>query len=468
MFQTLSNKLSSVFAKLRGKTTLSEADVELVLKEIRLALLEADVHFSVAKDVCARIKEKAVGESIEKYLSAEQKVVKLVHDELVKIMGGAYAPLSLQAAPPVVIMMVGLQGSGKTTTSGKLAKLIKKEDKKSVLLVPADVYRPAAIEQLQTLGKQIDIEVYQSDPTQNPRDIAKNAYNYAKNKLIDVVIIDTAGRLQIDEALIQELKDIKSLTNPHEILLVVDAMTGQESVNVAKGFDEAVSITGLVLTKLDGDARGGAALSIHETTKKPIKFIGISEKLDGIEIFHPDRLASRILGMGDVLSLIEKAAKQTNEEDIIKMQKKMQKNDMDLEDFLSQLQMMKNMGDMSSIMGMMPGMDKLAGKVDPEKMAKEMKRTESIILSMTPKERRNPDILNGQRKKRIAKGAGTTNEAINNLLKQFFDMKKMMSQLNKMFGGKMGGAMMKGLGKLAGGLPGGIGGGFGKGLPFKF
>lgn len=455
MFEALSQKLEDTFKRLRGRGVLNKADVELAMKEVRLALLEADVNFKVVKEFCARVSEKAIGEDVLKSLSPGQQVIKLVHDELVHTMGSDASELNLKVSPPAVIMLVGLQGSGKTTTAAKLARLLRHDYKRSPLLVPADVYRPAAIDQLKSLGDKLEIPVFDSSVDQDPVQIAKNAYNYARDHNLDTVIIDTAGRLQIDKELMDELRQISNEVMPHEILLVADAMTGQEAVNVAQTFNENLEIDGLVLTKFDGDARGGAALSMRQVTGRPIKFIGVGEKADALEVFHPDRLASRILGMGDVLTLIEKTVKETNLEDALSLQEKIKKNSFTLEDFLSQMQMVKKMGDMGSLMDMIPGMGKLAKQVNPEDMNKEMKHIEAIILSMTRHERQNPAILNGSRRKRIARGSGRSVEEINRLLKQFLEMKKMMGKLSKMgMGGMMkmlGGAKgMSGLGKLFG------------------
>lgn len=441
MFQALQNKLENAFKKIRGRGSLSSSDIEIALKEVRMALLEADVNFKVAKDLCANIAAKAQGEEILKSLTPGQQVIKIVHEELSAILGGEAVELNLKVAPPAIIMLVGLQGSGKTTTCAKLARLLEHDYKRKVLLVPADIYRPAAIQQLKTLGKQLDITVYDSNSTTPPTQIASAALEYAKNHAFDCLILDTAGRLQIDELLMQELKDISQLIHPHEILLVADAMTGQESVNVATGFSQALPISGLVLTKLDGDARGGAALSMLAVTGKPIKFIGIGEKSDALEVFHPSRMSSRILGMGDVLSLIEKASREVNLEESLELQNKLKKNQFDLEDFLSQLNMLKRMGSLSSIAGMIPGLGKMMSQVNEEDSAREMKHVEAIILSMTPKERRNPGIINGSRRKRIAKGSGTQVEQVNRLLKQFLEMKKMISKFSK----------IPGLGKMMGG-----------------
>jgi signal recognition particle subunit SRP54 len=448
MFDSLQNKLESALRKIRGRSVLSKDDLDSTMKEVRMALLEADVNFKVAKDFCARVSEKALGEEVLKSLSPDQQVIKIVHSELVAMMGDAAVELNLKVAPPAIIMLVGLQGSGKTTTASKLARLVRDTYKKKPLLVPADTYRPAAIDQLKALGKNLGIEVFDSSADQDPVEIAKAGLEHATKRVFDVMILDTAGRLQIDQELMQELREISAAIQPHEILLVADCMTGQEAVNVAKGFDEALEIDGLVLTKLDGDARGGAALSMRAVTGKPIKFIGVGEKSDALEVFHPDRLASRILGMGDVLSLIEKATAQVSLEDSVNLQKKLQKNEFSFEDFLGQLKMIKKMGSISSIMGMIPGFDKMAKQVNPEHAEREMKRIEAIILSMTPKERRNPQIIDGSRRRRISKGSGTSVEEINRLLKQFLEMKKMMGKLSKMgLGGMLGG---KGLGALGG------------------
>lgn len=452
MFQALHNKLDSALKALRGRSTLSQKDIDDTIKAVRMALLEADVNFQIARDFCASVASKASLEQLSKSLSPDQQVIKLVHDELIALMGTGAEPLNLGVKPPAVIMLVGLQGSGKTTTAGKLAQYIKKELKRSPVLVPADVYRPAAIEQLKSLGARGGIPVYPSSADQDPVQIAKGAVSAALLGGHDTVIIDTAGRLQIDSELMRELQEICDAVEPHEILLVADAMTGQEAVNVAKGFDEALEIDGIILTKLDGDTRGGAALSMKAITKRPIKFIGLGEKADALEVFHPERMASRILGMGDVMSLIEKASKEFSAKDSEKLANKFKKNEFSLEDFLDQMRMMKRMGSISSIAGMIPGMGKVMEKVNQEDLDKEMKRTESIILSMTPEERRNHQILNGSRRKRIAMGSGTSPEAVNRLIKQFSEMKAMMTQLTK---GGLGG-LLKGLGGLGG--TGGLGG----------
>ena len=412
-----------------------------------MALLEADVNFKVAKDLCAKVAERAQSAEVLKSLTPDQQVIKLVHEELITAMGEGAVPLNTAVAPPAIILLAGLQGSGKTTTAAKLARLLKQQEKKSVLLVPADVYRPAAIQQLKTLGSGLGIPVFDSVASDGAITIAQKALAQARGTGVDVMIVDTAGRLQIDERLMDEMRQLASLLAPQEILLVCDAMTGQEAVNVAKGFDEALAITGLILTKLDGDARGGAALSMRAVTGKPIKFIGVSEKPDGLEVFHPDRLASRILGMGDVLSLIEKATQEISPEESLKSLDKMRRDQFGFAEFLEQLRMIRRMGSMSSLLGMIPGMDKMAGQIDPDKAEKDLKRIEAIILSMTPKERNNPAIIDGSRRKRIARGSGTSVEEINKLLRQFLDMKKMMKGMTKQLG-KLGGLN---LGSLMGG-----------------
>ncbi len=451
MFDSLQSKLQNAFKRIRGHSVIRPEDIELTMKEVKSALLEADVNFKVAKDFCARVGEKALGESVLKSLTPDQQIIKVVHEELIETMGREAATLQLNVSPPFVIMLVGLQGSGKTTTSSKLARLIRDEFKKRVLLVPADTYRLAAVEQLKTLGRSLGIDVFDSGEVKDPVEISKNAYEHAKSKMYDCIIIDTAGRLQVDSELMQELQEISAAVEPHEILLVADCMTGQEAVNVAKGFDQALEIDGLILTKLDGDARGGAALSMRAVTGKPIKFVGLGEKSDALEIFHPDRMASRILGMGDMMSLIEKAVKNVDLEETADLHKKLKKNEFSFEDFLSQLKMIKKMGSISSLISMMPGMDAISKKVDPEAAEKEMKHLEAIILSMTKKERRNPSIIDGSRRRRIAKGSGRTVEEVNRLLKQFLEMKKVMSKLSK---GGLGGltSMLggKGLGALQG------------------
>lgn len=449
MFDTLHTKLEAAFKRIRGKGVVTKDDIEATFKVVRMALLEADVNYKVAQQLCARVAERALGTDVLKSFTPDQQIIKLVQDELVDLMGGGAAEINLRAAPPVVIVLVGLQGSGKTTTVAKLGCWLKKERRRKPLLVAADVYRPAAIEQLQILGKQLDLTVYADADSSDPVKIAENARQYAAQRDFDTVIIDTAGRLQIDSELMMELEEICSAVFPHEVLLVADAMTGQEAVNVAKGFQERLRIDGLILTKLDGDARGGAALSMRAVTGCPVKFIGVGEKMDGLEVFHPDRLVSRILGMGDVLSLIEKASAQVDIEESLTLQKKIKKNKFDFEDFLSQMRMIKKMGSFSSLIGMIPGMGKIMKQVDPEQAESELRKIEAIILSMTPKERRNHGIINGSRRKRIANGSGTRVEDVNRLLKQFIEMRKMFTKLSKMgtgglmnmLGGKGGSAL---------------------------
>lgn len=431
MLGSFSEKLQLALKKIRGATVIHEKDLAETLKAVRLALLEADVHYQVAKDFCARVAEKAKGQDVLKSLTPDQQIIKIVNDELVQILGGQSTGLDLSASPPIAIMLVGLQGAGKTTTAGKLALYIKKTLKRNPLLVPADIYRPAAIDQLKILGKKLEVDTFDSNQSQNPVDIAKAGMEFARGHGQDVVIIDTAGRLQIDQEMMQEIQDIEAAVNPKETLLVADAMTGQEAVNVAAGFAGKVSLTGLILTKLDGDARGGAALSMLSITGKPIKFAGVGEKLEALEVFHPDRLASRILGMGDVLSLIEKAQDKISQEEAMEASQKMLENDLDFEMFLSQLRMMKKMGSVSSMLSMLPGAGKIADKINPEEAENELKKTEAIILSMTKRERRKPEILDGSRRKRIAKGSGTDVADINRLIKQFQEMQKFMRQMKK-------------------------------------
>ncbi len=448
MFDSLHSKLEGALKRIRGRGVLTSKDIEGALKDVRMALLEADVNYKVAKDFCDRVMALAVGEDVLKSLTPDQQVVKLVHAELIHTMGDEVAPLNLAVAPPAIIMMVGLQGSGKTTTAAKLASLLVRDFKRKPLLVPADVYRPAAIEQLKTLGQRNNIAVFDSRADQDPVEIAKLGLAWAQGHAHDTLIIDTAGRLQIDQELMQELREISAAVQPHEILLVADGMTGQESVNVAKGFDDALEIDGIILTKLDGDARGGAALSMRAVTGKPIKFIGVGEKADAIEAFHPERMASRILGMGDVLGLIEKATREISVEDTLDLQKKLKRNEFSLQDFLDQMRMVRRMGNITSLASMIPGMGKMMKDVDPEKAEKELSHIEAIVLSMTPKERTNHGIIDGSRRRRIARGSGRTVEEVNRLLKQFLEMRKMMSQVSKL---GMGGLMNMFKGK---GLPG--------------
>ncbi len=434
-FESLSDKLNNVFKKLRGKGRLSQADVKEAMREVRLALLEADVSYKVVKDFVKTVSEKAVGEDILESLSPAQAVIRVVNTELTALMGGQAAKLNFSSKGPSIIMLVGLQGAGKTTNGAKLAALVKKQNNKRPLLVACDIYRPAAIKQLETVGAQLGLPVFQMGQT-DPVEIAKAALDHARRHGNDVVFLDTAGRLHIDEQLMDELKNIKAAVNPSEILLVVDAMTGQDAVNAASAFDEALGIDGVMLTKLDGDARGGAALSVRAVTGKPIKFAGIGEKLDAIEVFHPDRMASRILGMGDVLTLIEKAEQAVDEKKAKELAEKMMKNRFTLADYLEQLEQLKNMGPMEDLLGMIPGADakQLKGlKVDE----KAMERTKAIILSMTLKERNNPSILNASRKRRIAAGSGTSVVEVNRLLKSFDAMGAMMKQMSGAGGRKM-------------------------------
>ncbi len=438
-FEGLSSRLQEITRKLRGKARITESDLKDVLKEVKFALLEADVNYKIVKDFIKVIEEKAVGQDVLKSLTPGQQVVKIVKDELVDLLGGEESKISFSSNPPTIIMLVGLQGSGKTTTAGKLANLIRKQGK-NPLLVACDVYRPAAIKQLQVVGKQLNVPVYANEQTKDVVQIAKQAINIAISKLNDVIILDTAGRLHIDEELMQELKNIKTSVKPHEILLVVDSMTGQDAVNVAESFSNNLGIDGVVLTKLDGDTRGGAALSVKKITGKPIKFAATGEKLSDIEEFHPERMASRILGMGDVLSIIEKAEETFDQEEALKMEEKLRKQKFDLEDYLAQLRQMKKMGSFSSILKMLPGMGALKNiKVDD----KEFDKVEAIICSMTLEERRNPKILNGSRRLRIAKGSGTQVQDINKFMNSFEMTQKMMKKLTGNKGAMK--KMMKGL-----------------------
>ena len=430
MFEGLTEKLNRVFKNLKGRGKLTEKDVDAVLKEIRMALLEADVNFKVVKDFVASLREKATGHEVLDSLTPAQQVIKIVKDEMESLLGGKTAELDLTARPPVAILLSGLQGSGKTTTAAKLAKRLK-EQKKKVLLVPADTQRAAAISQLKTLGQSIGVDVYDSDPELSPLEICRAAMEEARLTICDIVIIDSAGRLQLDAPLMEELKEIKEITEPRETLFVADAMTGQEAVNIALEFDKSIGITGVILTKMDGDARGGAALSIKAVTGKPIKFIGIGEKTDALEPFHPDRMASRILDMGDVITLVEKAAKAFEGQDAATLEQKIKKNNFDLEDFKKQLQTMKNIGSFDQIVGMIPGMGKLKN-MDMAPAEGEIKKIEAIINSMTPLERQKPAVINGSRRKRIAKGSGTEVQDINRLLKKFQQTQKMMKNFSKM------------------------------------
>ena len=425
-FEGLSSRLQEITRKLKGKARITEDDLKEVLREVKLALLEADVNYKIVKEFVATIQEKALGQDVLKSLTPGQQVIKIVKDEMVSLLGGEESKINFTPNPPTVIMLVGLQGSGKTTTAGKLANIIRKQGKKP-LLVACDVYRPAAIKQLEVVGKQLDIPVYTNENTKDVNVIAKQAINVAISKLNDVIIIDTAGRLQIDEALMQELKDLKSNVKPHEILLVVDSMTGQDAVNIADTFNKELGIDGIVLTKLDGDTRGGSALSVKKVTGRPIKFAATGEKLSDIEVFHPERMASRILGMGDVLSIIEKAEETFDLEEAQKLEEKLKKQSFDLDDYLAQLRQMKKMGSFSSILKMIPG---LGSKLkDVEVDDKEFLRIEAIICSKTKEERRNPKVLNGSRRLRISKGSGTTVEQINKFMKSFEMTQKMMKEM---------------------------------------
>ncbi len=438
MFSSLSEKLNKALGKFRNKGKLTEADIKEGMREIKLALLEADVSFKVTKDFVKEVSERAVGAEVMESLVPSQQIVKIVNEELIKLMGSTQSKLEIASNPPTIVMMCGLQGAGKTTHSAKIASLYKKQGK-NPLLVACDIYRPAAIKQLQVVGEQTGIPVFEMGNT-SPVTIAKEAVAYAKRKGHDMVFLDTAGRLHVDEVLMTELSDIKKTVEPTEILLVVDAMLGQDAVNVSKSFNDLLDITGVVLTKLDGDTRGGAALSVRHVTGKPIKFVGTGEKLDTIEPFHPDRMASRILGMGDVLSLIEKAEQAIDEKKAAELEKKLRENTFTLSDYLDQLRQLKSMGSLESIMAMMPGMNSGAlkdAKIDENALAK----TEAIILSMTQKERDRPDIINGSRRKRIAKGSGTSVEEVNRLMKQYEQMNKMFKQLNNM--GRKGKKKMK-------------------------
>ncbi len=449
MFDTLAENLSGVFDRLARRGALTESDVDTAMREIRIALLEADVALPVVKDFVAKVREQAVGQAVVKSVTPSQMVVKIVNDALVETLGGENAALDLNAPAPVPVLMVGLQGSGKTTTSAKLALRLKK-DKKRVLLASLDVYRPAAQEQLAQLGKQIDVAVLPVIVGEKPKAIAARAMAEAK-KGYDVVILDTAGRLHIDLDMMAEVAEVRALVNPHETLLVVDALAGQDAANIAREFNEKIGITGIVLTRIDGDSRGGAALSMRAVTGRPIKFLGAGEKVEALEPFHPDRLAGRILGMGDVVSLVETAAEKMDKDEAERVAKRMMDGRFDLNDLLSQLRQMQKMGDLKGLLGLIPGMGKFKAQIDAAKIDdKVFKRQEAIILSMTPRERRNPDIIKASRKKRIADGCGLTVQEVNKLLKQYDQMADMMKKVKKM--GKRG---------LFGGLPGGFGGGFG-------
>ena len=431
MFENLTSRLNQIFDQLRRRAKLSEADVDAALREVRLALLEADVHFSVVKTFLARVRERSIGAEVSKALNPGQQVIKIVNEELIAMLGGGEQKLARSDAPPTVILMVGLQGAGKTTTSAKLALHLRRSGQKP-LLVAADPYRPAAVAQLITLGKQLDIPVYSDEKTKKVDDICKQAVKRAREIDATTVIMDTAGRLHIDDELMQELERVKKTVTPTEVLLIADAMTGQEAVRIAETFNARVGLTGVILTKMDGDARGGAALSLKSVTGVPIKFVGMGEKLDALEPFYPERMASRILGMGDMLTLIEKAQAQFDEKKAIELHKKMKKATFDLEDFLGQLQQVKKMGSISQMVEMIPGFSKLTKKLPTNAMDvsdKQLKRIEAIVLSMTPAERHSPEIIDGSRRKRIARGSGTTPQEVNQLLNQFREMQKMMKQM---------------------------------------
>lgn len=448
-FEGLSEKLNETFKRLRGKGRLTESDVKAGLREVRLALLEADVSYKVVKDFIARVTDRCVGSDVLESLTPAQQIVKIVNQELTELMGGSNARLAIASKGPTVVMMVGLQGAGKTTNCAKLAGLMRRQYGKRPLLVACDVYRPAAIKQLQVVGQQLDIPVFEMGQG-DPVNIAREALKYASDHGNDIVFLDTAGRLHIDEQLMDELKSIKENIHPHEILLVVDAMTGQDAVNAATAFDEALGIDGVLLTKLDGDARGGAALSIRAATGKPIKFVGTGEKLDMIELFHPERMASRILGMGDMLTFIEKAEQQYDEKQAKKLEEKLRKNRLTLSDYLDQLEQLQKMGDLSQIASMLPG--GLGKSFDASQIdEKQMAHSKAIIQSMTMKERENPQILNASRKRRIAAGCGLEVVDVNRLLKSFEAMQQMTKAMTK---GKM-----RGMGSLMGGMGGGFGGG---------
>jgi signal recognition particle subunit SRP54 len=448
MLDALTQRLSSVVKTLRGHSRLTEDNVQEMLREVRLALLDADAGVPVVKDFIAKVKEKSLGQEVAGSLSPGQALVGIVHQELTALMGGASVPLNFATTPPAIILLAGLQGSGKTTSAGKLARLIKATTKKKVLLVSTDVYRPAAIDQLATLAKSLDIEMYPSDPSQKPVDIARAAVDHAKRHFHDVLIVDTAGRLAIDEAMMDEVRQLHAALDPIETLFVVDSMQGQDAVNVARAFSDALPLTGIVLTKLDGDSRGGAALSVRQVTGKPIKFVGVSEKMDGLEAFHPERMASRILGMGDILSLVEEAHAKVDAKEAQKLADKFKKGkDFDLEDFKSQLTQMKKMGGIASLSDKLPAQLTNMAQASPELQEKALKRTEAIIDSMTPLERRKPELLKASRKRRIASGAGVQVQEVNRLLAQFEQMRKMMKMMR---GGNLG----KMLRNMKGMLPG--------------
>ena len=447
MLDALTQRLSSVIKTMRGHARLTEDNVTEALREVRMALLEADAGLPVVKDFVARVKEKALGKEVVGSLTPGQALVGVVHDELVALMGGTSVPLDLAAQPPAVVLLAGLQGAGKTTSAGKLARLLK-GSKKKVLLVSVDIYRPAAIDQLKSLGAQLAIDLYPSDPSQKPVEIAAGALDWARKHYYDVLIVDTAGRLAIDEAMMAEVKAVHAAVNPVETLFVVDSMQGQDAVNVAKAFSQALPLTGVVLTKLDGDARGGAALSVRAVTGVPIKFAGVSEKMDGLEPFHPERMASRILGMGDIVSLVEEARKSVDEGEAKKLADKFKKGkDFDLDDFKAQIQQMKKMGGVSALMDKLPAQLTQAASKSPDLQEKSIRRTEGIINSMTPQERRKPELIKASRKRRIAAGAGVPVQEVNRLLNQFEQMQKMMKMMRS-------GGLAKMMRNMKGMLPG--------------
>lgn len=451
-FEGLTNRLQSVFSKLRGKGKVSEDDVNEAMREVRLALLEADVNFKVVKDFIAKVKEKAVGSEVMDSFTPGMVIIDIVNKELTELMGGSQAKLAKSNRPPTVVMMAGLQGAGKTTTSAKLAKLLLKGNHRP-LLVAGDIYRPAAIKQLQVLGEQIKVPVFTLPEGNSPVEIARQALQHAKDNGNDYLLIDTAGRLHVDEALMEELRQIHEVTKPDEVLLVVDAMTGQDAVNVAQSFNEQLELTGVVLTKLDGDTRGGAALSVKAVTGCPIKFAALGEKIDALEPFHPERMASRILGMGDMLSLIEKAQSNIDAEKAKEMERKMRNAEFTFDDFLEQMEQVKKLGPLDQIMDMIPGMGKMKQMKDIKVDEKQMGRVEAIVHSMTKEEKQNPDMINHSRRKRIAAGSGTTIADVNRLIKQFDEMRRMMKQFSDMMGPKgKGNKMMKQLGKAGKGM----------------
>ena len=466
-FEGLSEKLNGVFKRLKNKGKLNESDVKTAMREVKMALLEADVSYKVVKDFVSKVSERAVGEEVLNSLTPAQQVIKIVNDELIALMGESNAKINFPNKPPCIVMMCGLQGSGKTTHSAKLAKYFKEKQSKRPLLVACDVYRPAAIDQLKIVGEKAGVPVYEMGQI-NPRKIVKEALKHASDHGNDLVILDTAGRLHIDEELMKELSDIKKIAEPNEIILVVDAMTGQDAVNVAESFDKTLGIDSVILTKLDSDTRGGAALSVLAVTGKPIKFVGIGEKLDEFEVFHPERMASRILGMGDMLTLIEKASENVDEEDAKRLARKVKdRGSFDLNDLLNQLKQIQKMGSIKSLLGMIPGLGNQIKDADIDE--RQFTRLEAIIQSMTPNEREKPNIINPNRKRRIALGSGTKVEDVNRLLKQYEQMNKMMKQMTNLSKGKMGRKKMRNmLGGLSGGMPGmpGNGGYHGSGMPF--